>query len=260
MPNVRDKQGWTQLVGLLEEIESAGHTALVEAFRRVLRALVRRLAEQTFGYAIPQRISLPAMNKMVGAFLDTPSGGFRPLAVATALLDTIGKAFGLFSHVEAQGINEADAVFRNNGTLTADAGEAIQLDVDFDVPFGTSGGSFDLQYEFELMVDGEATQSVDGVAPGVSNVVSTNVISTLNFDPFAVSHSDSQLLLTFTTFWRTNGNFKISALDVTVPQNSIDVSVVAVPLPTAVWLLTVPLLGLTGVWKSQRREVTAHQY
>lgn len=109
MPNVRDKQGWTQLVGLLEEIESAGHTALVEAFRRVLRALVRRLAEQTFGYAIPQRISLPAMNKMVGAFLDTPSGGFRPLAVATALLDTIGRAFGLFSHVEAQGINEADA-------------------------------------------------------------------------------------------------------------------------------------------------------
>ena len=109
MPNVRDKQGWAQLVGLLDELESAGHLALVEAFRRVLRALVWRLAEQTFGYAIPQRISLPSMSKMLGTFLDTPSGGFRPLAVTTALLDTIGRAVGLFSHVEAQGINEADA-------------------------------------------------------------------------------------------------------------------------------------------------------
>ena len=109
MPNVRNKQGWAQLVGLLGELEGAGRLALVEAFRRVLRALVRRLAEQTFGYAIPQRISLSAMSKMLGTFLDTPSGGFRPLAVTTALLDTIGRAFGLFSHVEAQGINEADA-------------------------------------------------------------------------------------------------------------------------------------------------------
>ena len=109
MPNVRDKQGWPQLVGLLEEIESAGQPALVEAFRRVLKALVRRLAKQTFGYPIPQRISLPAMSKILCVFLDTQSGGFRPQAVTTALLDTIGRAFGLFSHVEAQGINEADA-------------------------------------------------------------------------------------------------------------------------------------------------------
>ena len=109
MPNVRDKHGWPHLVDLLDELDAADHLALVAAFRRVLKALVRRLAAQTFGYAIPKRISLPAVSKMVGGFLDTPSGGLRPLAVTTALLDTIGRAFGLFSHVEAQGINEADA-------------------------------------------------------------------------------------------------------------------------------------------------------
>ena len=109
MPNVRNKQGWVQLVDLLDELEAADHLTLVEAFRRVLKALVRRLAAQTFGYAIPQRISLPAMSTILTAFLDTPSGGLRPLAVTTALLRTIGTAFGLFSHVEGQGINEADA-------------------------------------------------------------------------------------------------------------------------------------------------------
>ena len=109
MPNVRDKHGWTHLVGLLYELEGAEHLVLTEAFRRVLRALVRRLAEQSFGYAIPQRISLPAMSAMLTTFLGTPSGGLRPLAVATALLRTIGTAFGVFSHVEGQGINEADA-------------------------------------------------------------------------------------------------------------------------------------------------------
>ena len=94
---------------LLDELEGAENLAVIEAFRRVLRALVRRLAEQSFGYAIPQRISLPAMSTMLTEFLGTPSGGLRPLAVTTALLRTIGKAFGVFSHVEGQGINEADA-------------------------------------------------------------------------------------------------------------------------------------------------------
>lgn len=109
MPNVRDKHGWTQLVELLNELEASDYPALVDAFQRVLRALVRRLAVQTFGYAIPQRISLPAMSALLTDFLSTPSSGLRPLVAATALLRTIGTAFGLFSRVEGQGINEADA-------------------------------------------------------------------------------------------------------------------------------------------------------
>ncbi len=109
MANVRNKEGWSQLVSLLEEFEDADCQGLVQVFRRVLRALVRRLASQTFGYAIPQRISLPAVSTMLSAFLSTSSGGLRPLAVTTALLRTIGAAFGLFSRVEGQGINEADA-------------------------------------------------------------------------------------------------------------------------------------------------------
>lgn len=108
MSNVRDKRGWTLLVAFLDDLQDADHETLVQAFRLVLNALVRRLAEQSFGYAIPQRVSLPAMSRILGTFLDTPSGGLRPLAVTTALLRTVGTAFGLFSRVEGQGINEAD--------------------------------------------------------------------------------------------------------------------------------------------------------
>ena len=109
MANVRDKAGWAALVSLLNELEGVDHIERIQAFRRVLRSLVRRLAAQTFGYAIPQRVSLPTVSKILVAFLGTPSGGLRPLAVTTALLRTIGTAFGLFSRVEGQGINEADA-------------------------------------------------------------------------------------------------------------------------------------------------------
>ena len=109
MSNVRRKADWNRLVSLFEELEHAEHAAVVETFRRVLRSLVRRLASQTFGYAIPQRISLPRLQAMLAAFLAEPSGGLRPLAVATALFGIVGKAFSLFSRVESQGINEADA-------------------------------------------------------------------------------------------------------------------------------------------------------
>ena len=115
MPDVRDKVGWEQLVTLLDAVEQSDRCFLIETFRRVLMALVRRLAAQTFEYAIPQRVSLPDLCGMLDEFLSTPSGGLRPLAIATALLRTIGKAFTLFDRVEAQGINEADAAYRSSG-------------------------------------------------------------------------------------------------------------------------------------------------
>ena len=109
MPNVRNKADWNKLVDLFERLESANAAEVEETFRRVLRALVRRLASQTFGYAIPRRISLQRLRTILDVFLSVSSGGFRPLAITAALMRTAGKAFSLFSNVESQGINEADA-------------------------------------------------------------------------------------------------------------------------------------------------------
>ena len=109
MSNVRYQADWNALVALFDGLEEQGHEAIKETFRRVLRSLVRRLAEQSFGYAIPQRISLHRLQVILSQLLATPSGGLRPQAVTTALMRTIGEAFALFSKVESQGINEADA-------------------------------------------------------------------------------------------------------------------------------------------------------
>ena len=109
MSNVLYKADWNALVALFDSLEGQGHEAIKATFRRVLRSLVRRLAEQSFGYAIPQRISLHRLQVILSELLATPSGGLRPQAVTTALMRTIGEAFALFSKVESQGINEADA-------------------------------------------------------------------------------------------------------------------------------------------------------
>ncbi len=110
MLDVKDKKGWRRLVTLFGKLEQAEHTNVVATFRLVLASLVRRLSTQTFGYTVPQRVSLPRVQLILDRFLATPSGGLRPLAVTAALLRTVGRAFTIFSRVESQGLNEADAV------------------------------------------------------------------------------------------------------------------------------------------------------
>ena len=94
---------------LFDQLETKDVEEVTATFRRVLRSLVRRLATQTFGYAIPQRISIHRLQTILAVFLSEPSGGLRPQAVTAALMRTVGDVFSLFSKVEAQGINEADA-------------------------------------------------------------------------------------------------------------------------------------------------------
>lgn len=55
--SVRSKAAWGTLVSFLEPLDAAPPEELQHAFRRVLRALVRRLARQSFSYPIPRRIS-----------------------------------------------------------------------------------------------------------------------------------------------------------------------------------------------------------
>ena len=47
--------------------------------------------------------------RLVGGNSVGSSGGFRPMVVAAALMEVAGKGFGLFSRVDSQGVNEADA-------------------------------------------------------------------------------------------------------------------------------------------------------
>lgn len=127
MTNVRSPAEWNQLYGLFEALEAAPREKLHEAFGQVLQALARRLDAQSFSYPIPKRISMAQLAALLGDFLGIPSGGLRPMAVATALFTITGKAFSLFSRVQSQGLNEADAASGMPGDIVCMDGDRLCL-------------------------------------------------------------------------------------------------------------------------------------
>ena len=107
--NIRDKSEWAGLYDFLAPLDTAQIEDLEAVFKRCLASVARRLSGQSFKYQIPIRVSLPALRRTLEAFLREPSGGYRALAVAVAMMQVLGKGFSIFSHVESQGLNEADA-------------------------------------------------------------------------------------------------------------------------------------------------------
>ena len=110
MSDVRSSNEWDCLVMLFESLECASPDELRKAYRRCLAAVARRLSRQSFKYPIPMRISAARTQDTLEKFLSDQSGGLRPMVVAVALMQILGKGFGLFRRVESQGVNEADAV------------------------------------------------------------------------------------------------------------------------------------------------------
>ena len=106
----RNKQDeWNALHDFLAPLDEASRKDVKVAFRRCLASVARRMAGQSFKYQIPVRVSLPDMLGTLDSFLAEPSGGFRALAVAAAMMTVLGEGFSLFTRIESQGLNEADA-------------------------------------------------------------------------------------------------------------------------------------------------------
>lgn len=107
---VQRQAEWDALHDFLRELERADDRAVVlDAARRCLRSAVRRFNKLTIEYPVPLRLALDQIENLLDGFLNEPSNGLRPLVVTTALMTTLGKAFGLFPRVESQGLNEPDA-------------------------------------------------------------------------------------------------------------------------------------------------------
>lgn len=108
MPDVRNKSEWRNMVVFFESLESEGPDAVRTVFERCLKSIARRLARQQFRYQIPKRVSMTDLASIMDTFLADASQGLRPMAVTTALIRTLGRAFSLFSEVVSQGLNESD--------------------------------------------------------------------------------------------------------------------------------------------------------
>ena len=110
MESLRNRGEWEALVAFLSELQSDGRRSRVEAtLERCLKSIARRLRAQSVTYPVPHRISLSQLRDLLDRYLEVSDGGLRPLIVATALMRTLGEAFSIFTRVESQGLNEADA-------------------------------------------------------------------------------------------------------------------------------------------------------
>lgn len=106
---VKQKEDWVLLYKILEKVEKADDADFTrQVMEETLRSIKRKLAENTFEYVIPERISLEQTLSIIARFLNEGSGGDRGLSVAAALFETFGKFFGLYSNVNRHVINASD--------------------------------------------------------------------------------------------------------------------------------------------------------
>lgn len=106
----KDKAGWDDLCLIVETIENERSQELtLTIFRRTLSEIYRRLTQTRVTYSVPKRISTNQLLGMIDAFIKVGSGGDRVLTISTALLETVGEVFNIFSEVRRFNINAADA-------------------------------------------------------------------------------------------------------------------------------------------------------
>ena len=110
MGSLSNRREWKALVAFLSELQSEGSQSAVEAtLVRCLKSIARRLSAQSVVYPVPRRIGLGQLCGLLDRYLEVSDGGLRPMIVVTALMRTLGEAFSIFTRVETQGLNEADA-------------------------------------------------------------------------------------------------------------------------------------------------------
>ncbi len=115
--STKARDEWKLLYQILKEVEDRSDAEFtLTRLRSVLASVARKLAESSFEYVVPERISLEQTRTVVNAFLSEPSGGDRGLSVAAALFQVFGHYFGLYSEVRRAVINASDT----STGLTAD--------------------------------------------------------------------------------------------------------------------------------------------
>ena len=107
---VRGRAEWERIIALLSDVQTRNAPAFTEqALRRCLASIARQYRKSNVPYAVPTRVSIADTLRMLEAFLEVPSGGERPMIVTASLMRVLGRRLNLFSDVQRQAVNQADA-------------------------------------------------------------------------------------------------------------------------------------------------------
>jgi hypothetical protein len=128
---LKDKEGWLALCETLQKVETANSP---EFTRRVLDQtlyeVLVRLSKTNVQYPVPQRISLEQTDDLINQFLSGQSVGDRPQAIGSALLETIGEEFKIFSEIKRSKTTSADASTGQVGDIECFDGQSLVLGVE----------------------------------------------------------------------------------------------------------------------------------
>lgn len=116
--DVKNRLEWQDLYDYLEPLQTCDRVVRHRALVRLLGSARRRLERQQIQYAVPYRLSIAKLLEVIETYLAEPSGGERPLAIAAALFDTLGKSYQLFASIEVQRITESDSATGTAGDIT----------------------------------------------------------------------------------------------------------------------------------------------
>jgi len=115
---LRDKEAYMAFLSYLEELEAAD----TDQSRNLLRYLLYRFIELRDQANIPlskiQRLSLMQYKTLIDKLLSRPSGGFFPVILVVALLQTVAEIYHLDWEIKWQGINVADRTQGAGGDVT----------------------------------------------------------------------------------------------------------------------------------------------
>lgn len=127
----KDKQGWDDLCDILSKVENANSSDFTgKVLGQVLYEVFVRLSKAKVLYPVPQRISLEQTDDLVKQFLSGQSLGDRPQAIGSALLETIGEEFKIFSEVKRSKTTSADASTGQVGDIECFNGRSLALGVE----------------------------------------------------------------------------------------------------------------------------------
>ncbi len=100
---------WDKLCDVVDSVEEADDEEFTETvFRQVLLEIYRKLGSTVIRYDVPLRVSLAQVVNAIEEFIREPSGGDRPLALAAALFEIVGRYFKIFARVTRGRITASD--------------------------------------------------------------------------------------------------------------------------------------------------------
>jgi len=127
----KDKQGWDNLCFILKRVETENSPEFTEnVLRQTLYEILARLSKTKVQYPVPQRVSLEQTDYLVEQFLSGQSLGDRPQAIGSALLETIGEEFKIFSEIKRSKTTSADASTGQVGDIECFDGQSLVLGVE----------------------------------------------------------------------------------------------------------------------------------